>query len=122
MVTSVPWMTRGARYSVVFLFVLSLLLAGGDYFLGATQAAHLRAQARVLAAQVARLQAAVLASCDFAADLGTAPLPAAPKPGKLGVKLVADSRAQWRKLDCPGSLPVPPGFAHWATVYHLPAK
>jgi hypothetical protein len=29
----VPFMTRGARYSVVFLFVLSFLLAGGSYWL-----------------------------------------------------------------------------------------
>jgi hypothetical protein len=28
-----PFMTRGARYSVVFLFILSFLLAGASYYL-----------------------------------------------------------------------------------------
>jgi hypothetical protein len=34
----IPFMTRGARYSVVFLFVLSFLLAGGSYWLSASAA------------------------------------------------------------------------------------
>jgi hypothetical protein len=36
----VPFMTRGARYSAGFLFVLSLLLAGGNYLLSASAVRH----------------------------------------------------------------------------------
>jgi len=96
------------RYPFVVLAILALLLSGGNYFFTNTE--------------VGKLQTSVLASCAFAADIGTVPIPAKPRPSKLGVQLVADSRAQWRKLGCPGSLPVPPGFARWAAVYHLPSS
>lgn len=47
-------MTRGARYSIVFLFVLSLLLAAGNYLLSASAVRHATASA----ASVAQLCAA----------------------------------------------------------------
>lgn len=72
-----------------------------------------------LQAQQAQLQSQQQAACAFAADVGSVPLPDAPRPTKLGVSLVVDSRAQWRKLHCPGTLPVPPGLAKWAAYYHL---
>jgi len=108
---------RRPVYAFAALALLCLLLSGAALLLAVhydnvQQAAGQR--------EVARLQTAVLASCAFAADLGTVPLPPEPKPSKLGVQLVADSRAQWRKLGCPGSLPVPSGFARWAAYYHLP--
>lgn len=71
------------------------------------------------------LQAQLLASCDFAADVGAAPITVAPsgKASELGVKIVADSRSQWRRLGCPGTLAPPePSFARWAAYYHLPAS
>lgn len=69
-----------------------------------------------------QLQKQLQASCASAADIGSVPLQASPKPSKLGVSLVVDFRAQWRKLDCPGSLPVPPGLARWAAYYHLDGR
>jgi hypothetical protein len=50
------------------------------------------------------------------------PLPDKPRPSRLGVSLVTDDRAQWRALHCPGTLPVPPGLAKWAAVYHLDGR
>jgi len=102
-------MTHGARRAVVILFALMVLLAAADLFFTASEAAKLRA--------------GVLASCAFAADLGGAPFPATGKVSKLGVSIVADSRAQWRHLGCPGHLAPPaPSFVKWATYYHLPAN
>ena len=71
---------------------------------------------------VAQLQTQLQATCAFARDLGSASLPASPKPSKLGVSIVADSRAQWRTLRCPGTLPPAPGLAHWAAAYHLDGR
>jgi hypothetical protein len=68
---------------------------------------------------IAQLRVQLQASCGFAHDLGTATLPAAPRPSRFGVSLVVDARAQWRALHCPGELPVPPGLARWAAFYHL---
>ncbi len=100
-------MTHGARRAVAVLAVLMLTLGAGDLFFTASE--------------VKSLRAAVLASCAFAADLGGAPFPAAPRPSKLGVTIVADSRAQWRHLGCPGKLAPPaPSFVTWARFYHLP--
>ncbi len=88
----------------------------------ASSATHrLDAQARVQSATIAQLRAQQLAGCAFAADIGSAPLAASPRPSRLGVLLVTDSRAQWRGAHCPGTLPVPPGLARWAAYYHLPA-
>jgi len=100
------------RRAYVVLAGLSLLAA----------ALSLLAGVHYEGAQLAALRRAVLASCAFAADIGSVPVPDRPRPSKLGVQLVADSRAQWRELGCPGRLPVPPGFAHWALVYHLPSS
>lgn len=71
---------------------------------------------------VAQLQTQLQAACGFAHDLGGVSLPASPKPSRLGVSIVADSRAQWRELRCPGTLPPAPGLAHWAKVYGLPGS
>lgn len=100
-------MTPGARHAVVALFTLMMAIGGANLF----WTSH----------QVSNLRTAVLASCAFAADLGSVPIPPAPKPSKLGISLVADSRQQWRKLGCPGHLPPPqPVFARWARIYGLP--
>jgi hypothetical protein len=47
-------MTRGARYSVVFLFVLSFLLAGGSYYL-ATSAVRGEVSSRASVVQLCQL-------------------------------------------------------------------
>jgi len=101
-------MTHGARRAAAVLVLLTLALAGSNLFFTASEAAKLRA--------------GVLASCAFAADLGGAPFPSSPaKVSRLGVAIVADSRAQWRHLGCPGQLAPPqPSFVRWARYYHLP--
>jgi hypothetical protein len=104
-------MTPGARRAVVVLFALMLMIGGADLFFTASE--------------VGKLRAAVLASCAFAADLAGAPIVTSPpvRPSKLGVTIVADSRAQWRNLGCPGHLAPPaPSFVKWARFYHLPAS
>ena len=109
----------------LMVIVGAALLAGVGSLLAsvayASSATHrLDAQARVQAATIAQLRAQQLAGCAFAADIGSVPLAASPRPSRLGVLLVTDSRAQWRGAHCPGTLPVPPGLAHWAAYYHLP--
>lgn len=100
--------TPGARRAVAVLAVLMLMTGAASIFFTASQ--------------VSALRAAVLASCAFAADLGSAPFPAG-KVSKLGVSIVADSREQWRRLGCPGHLAPPgPGFIKWARFYHLPDR
>ena len=71
-----------------------------------------------------RLQTEIQSSCASAVSVGTAPVvpPHGGQPSKLGVTIVSNFRQQWHTLHCPGSLPQPPGFAHWAAVYHLPAS
>jgi hypothetical protein len=105
-VTDQP-MTHGARRAFAVLSVIVLMVGAASIFFTAGEAA--------------RLRAGVLASCAFAADLGGAPFPASAKVSKLGVSIVADSRAQWRHLGCPGHLAPPaPSFVKWARFYHLP--
>lgn len=101
-------MTHGARRAVIVLFVITFAVGAANLLFTVAQVDKLGSQQR--------------AACAFAADLGSAPLPDKPKPGKLGVSLVTDSRAQWRGLHCPGTLPVPPGLAKWAAYYHLPGN
>jgi hypothetical protein len=89
------------------------------------QDAQSRVQDKTIAqlrAQQAQLRVQQLAACGFARDLGSVPLPDKPRPSRLGVSLVTDDRAQWRALHCPGTLPVPPGLAKWAAVYHLDGR
>lgn len=131
--------TPGAKHAVTVLarafavlILVTIGLNAGNLFFTNTETGHLRtvirtqdAQARELAGQVAKLQRAVLSSCAFAADVGSAPVAAGPggKASELGVSIVADSRAQWRQLGCPGHLPPPqPSFAKWARYYHLDAR
>lgn len=105
-------MTHGAARAVVVMSVLMLVIGGANLFFTTSEVSHLRA--------------AVLASCAFAADVGTAPVaanPATGKPSRLGISIVADSRKQWHQLGCPGQLPPPPpSFVWWARYYHLPDK
>ena len=100
-------MTSGARRAFAVLAVLMLALGAANLFFTSSE--------------VGALRAAVLASCAFAGDLGSAPFPATGTVSKLGVSIVADSRAQWRALSCPGHLAPPqPSFVRWARYYHLP--
>lgn len=103
--------TPGAKRAVVILFVLSFTLAAVNSWFTASE--------------VDRLRGTVLASCAFASDVGSAPVAAGPggKASELGVSIVADSRAQWRRLGCPGHLAPPePSFVKWARYYHLDAR
>ena len=119
-------MTRGARRAVVALFILSFVIGAANLFWTGhdvnSSSAALHREQGTLAQAVGKLQTALLASCAFAADVGSVPIPPRPVPSKLGISLVADSRAQWRELHCPGNLPAPPGFARWAAFYDLPDK
>lgn len=117
-------------FAVISVAVLAV--GAANLFFTSTEVGHLRAvirvqdaQARELAGQVAKLQRAVLSSCAFNADLGSAPIVIQPggKASELGVSIVADSRAQWRQLGCPGRLPPPqPSFTRWARYYHLDGR
>ena len=111
MTASLPGISRGARRAVVMLFVLTLAVGAASLFFTASE--------------VGKLRAAVLSECAFAADVGSAPVAVAPggKASELGVSIVADSRAQWRKLGCPGHLAPPqPSFSRWARYYRLPDR
>lgn len=105
-------MSPGARRAIGVLFALVLLLG----------AANLLFTVR----EVTAVHNAVIASCAFDSDLGTAPVivvPPAKKAGLLGVKIVSDARVAWHGLGCPGSLPPPgQGFVFWARFYHLPVS
>jgi hypothetical protein len=76
------------------------------------------------AGEVGQLRGAVQSECAFAADVSSAPVVTAgvsARPSKLGVSIVADSRAQFRRLGCPGRLAPPqPSFTRWARYYGLP--
>jgi hypothetical protein len=92
--------------------VLLVVLTGGLNLLWTSREVH-------------GLRTAVLASCAFAADLGGAPVTTQPgiRPSRLGISIVADSRAQWHHLGCPGRLAPPaPSFVKWARFYHLEAS
>jgi hypothetical protein len=126
-------MTRGARRAIIYLFTLTVVLAGLNLYWTSREVGQVRgvvrtqaAQARVQAAQVRKLRTAVRSSCNFAADLAGAPVAVSPATGKaseLGVKIVSDSRVQWRGLGCPGRLaPAQPSFVKWARYYHLPSR
>lgn len=101
-------MTRGARRAVIVLFVITFALAAGNWAFTWTQVRVLHGQQQ--------------SACAFARDLGSAPLPASPRPSKLGVSIVADSRAWWRRNDCTGSLPPSPGLDRWIAYYRLPVR
>ena len=104
-----------------FIIIAVAMLAVGVASVVAS-VAYASTTARRQDAVIAQLRAQQLAACGFARDLGGVPLPDKPRPSKLGVSLVTDSRAQWRTLHCPGALPVPPGLAKWAAVYHLDGR
>ena len=102
--------TPGALRAIAVMFVLMVALAAFNLLFTARE--------------VDQLRAAVQSECAFAADVGNAPVtgPNVSRPSKLGVSLVADSRAQFRRLGCPGHLPLPQSaFVRWARFYHLPA-
>ena len=95
-------------WSVAVLFVLTVVVGVANLLFTTSQVDTLRAQQQ--------------AACAFAADLGSAPFPSSPRPSKLGVSIVADSRSQWRKLHCPGTLPVSPGLIKWGHFYRIPVS
>lgn len=105
-------MTRGARRAIVVLFGLVVLLAGLNL--------------RFTVSQVSAVHSALVASCKFDSDLGTAPVtvvPPAKKAGLLGVTIISDARVAWHGLGCPGKLAPPgAGFVKWARYYHLPVS
>lgn len=101
-------MSPGARISIVVLFVLMLATGAANILFTTAQVGQLRAQQQ--------------AACAVAADVGSAPVQSSPKPGRLGVSIVVDFRAQWRALHCPGTLPVPPGLEKWARFYRIPVS
>ena len=74
------------------------------------------------------LQTRQLTQCQFNHDLGDLAAvkvvvsPQTHKASKVGIAIVADSRAAFRGLGCRGHLATPvPSFSHWAKVYGLPS-
>lgn len=126
-------MTRGARRAFAVLAVVMLIVGAASFTASALYAngtAHRQdAQQRTQDKTIARLNATIaqlrrqqLTSCNAAADLGTAALPAKPPPTRFAVKIVTDNRAAWYGNGCgpPGSLPVPAGLAQAAARWHVP--
>lgn len=114
-------MSPGARRGLLYLLVLGIAINTAAFWLSARSVNDVRYQQD-------RLHAAVLKLCQFNADLGNAAAdpvtlnPATHKASELGIQILADSRAAWRGLGCPGALQAPsPSFTHWAREYHLPA-
>jgi hypothetical protein len=107
-VRAARWLATGWRWlhaQVRFRDVVMVALIGASILYSAHQISQLERQQQ--------------ASCAFASDVGSVPLPDSPRPSKLGVSLVTDARAQWRELHCPGALAPSPGLAKWAAYYHL---
>lgn len=95
------------------IVVLFAIAAGGGLGFGIINQ-HQQAQ------EITKLNDDVLSSCQFAADLGSAPLAilARGRPSELSVSLIADSRHQWRALQCPGRQPpADRSFRRWAPVF-----
>lgn len=114
-------MTPGARRGLLYLLVLGVAVNLAAFWLSARSVNDIRVQQL-------KLHAAVLNLCQFNADLGNAAAspvtlnPMTHKASPLGIQILADSRAAWRGLGCPGRLEAPsPSFSHWARAYHLPA-
>ena len=101
-------MSKALRRAIVVLFVIPFAIGAVNLFFTKSQ--------------VDKLQTQQLAACGSAADIGSIPIPDKPRPSRLAISLVTDNRTEWRALHCPGTLPVPPGLAKWAAVYHLPGN
>jgi hypothetical protein len=121
--------STAVKRAVIALFIIPFAIGMSNWFFTTTEVGHLSGvvqrqdrQAAGLAATIAQLRAQLQASCAFAADVGSVTLPDSPRPSRLGVSIVTDSRAQWHELHCPGTLPVPPGLGRWARYYDLPAS
>lgn len=111
-------MTRGALYATTMLLLISFALFGATLLFTSREVARTNAA-------VAAVRASVLASCQFDADIGTAPVttPAGARPSRLGVTIISDARQAWHGLGCPGTLPAPArSFTRWAAYYRLPAS
>lgn len=110
------------RRDLLYLLILGVAVNTAAFWLSARSVSDVRHQQ-------ARLHAAVLKLCQFNADLGDAAAdpvtlnPATHKASELGIQILADSRAAWRGLGCPGHLRHPsPSFIRWARAYDLPAN
>ena len=110
------------RRRLLNLIILAVAMLATGVASVVASVAYASASARRQDVTIAQLRVQQLAACGFARDLGSVPLPDKPRPSRLGVSLVTDDRAQWRALHCPGTLPVPPGLAKWAAVYHLDGR
>jgi hypothetical protein len=109
-------LNRATRRALIYLFAVAVAIGGANLYWTSREVGQQRTTTD-------QLRTAVVASCGFAADLASAPVVAGPtgKASQLGVKIVSDSRVQWRGLGCPGHLAPPqPSFVKWAKVYHLP--
>ncbi len=84
-------MPRGARYSVIFLFALSILIASVSLWW----------TSRLVNAQAA----ATRTLCAEQRDVAAAPVTA--NSSKFGVQLIADFRAAYAGLRCQPPLPPP---------------
>ncbi|HEX7995896.1 MAG TPA: hypothetical protein VF506_18405 [Streptosporangiaceae bacterium] len=111
LVTKFAWLRSSRTYidALTLLFIAALIVIG-------TRAYD-------------TLQTRQLTQCQFNRDLGNlakvkvALNPKTHKASKVGIAIVADSRAAFRGLGCRGELDKPgPSFIHWARIYKLPAN
>ena len=75
--------------------------------------------------QIARQQNEITVACGFFTDLASLPVTPAPtvkRPTRLGVSIVADSRATAKAFGCPVIPPPTDSLRKWAAYYHIPLR
>lgn len=119
------------RGALAFVVVILLVAVGTAYAIISSQhhADTSTSQVKDLLARqqalIAQQQSELHASCKFweaLAGIDVQPPPPTPKPSKLGVSIVADSRIAFLGQSC-GQIPdASPSLEKWAAYYHLPLK
>lgn len=102
-----------------------LLVSGGTAYAIVSSQHHTDSENGQLKAVIAQQQSELHASCKFwnaLAGIDVQPPPPTPKPSKLGVSIVADSRIAFLGQSC-GQIPdASASLVKWAAFYHLPLK
>lgn len=119
------------RVALAIVAVVLLVSGGTAYAIISSQhhADTSTGQVEALLAQqqalIAQQETELHASCKFweaLAGIDVQPPPPTPKPSKLGVSIVADSRIAFLGQSC-GQIPdASASLVKWAAYYHLPLK